>query len=159
MRDAGLDGESQRVCVHPGEHEHGPVRRVGHDRRDQPVRVELRHERMPELDVGGAATWGKGGSRIRSHRFTRMLSVRGHAELLARRRAASYPGIDIGRAGPDIGGRATRAPRDHGGPEHPIQREDPGARLRDRPREEACPRARAGHGPFQACLLYTSRCV
>ena len=51
--DTRLDREPERLPVHPGEHQHVAALRRRHDRRDQPVGIELRLERIATLDLRG----------------------------------------------------------------------------------------------------------
>src|SRR5690606_32896131 len=66
MRQSGLDGERQRLSVHPCEHENVTGIGIGDDRRDQSVRPELRLENVAALDFLCRAAGGEEG-RWRSH--------------------------------------------------------------------------------------------
>src|SRR5690606_14799123 len=66
MRQPRLDGERQRLGVHPGEHENVTGIGIGDDRRDQSVRPELWLENIAALDLLGRPAGGEEG-RWRSH--------------------------------------------------------------------------------------------
>src|SRR5690606_6066566 len=70
MREACFDGEGDRLCVHPGEHQQVAGVRVRDDRRDQTIRSELGLEHVAMLDFFGRAARSEQGGGGRRHGFT-----------------------------------------------------------------------------------------